>query len=169
MVDHVTNPTDKELIAREQARKLGKSERKSWISLAEREYHRRLAASQEAKEDCDDPLLDIFGDPIPEELPRADHYLSEAAKTFAQRRAVYGENYRAVGRVMKALFPDGLPLESVEDHNRHHIFVLMVVKLTRYAEQWDNGGHEDSLLDLSVYSAMLVSIDNEIRSEAHER
>lgn len=98
---------------------------------------------------------------------KADEILDRAAETFRQRRAVYGENFRAVGRVMKALFPEGIPLKTVDDHNRFHILMLEVVKLTRYCENWSRGGHEDSQIDQSVYCAMLVQIDQEI-AEAEE-
>lgn len=99
---------------------------------------------------------------------RADAVLEKAADTYRERRAVYGENFRAVGRVMKALFPKGVNLETEDDHNRFHILMLEVVKLTRYAENWHRGGHEDSQLDLSVYAAMLVQIDREIAREEPE-
>lgn len=88
--------------------------------------------------------------------------LEKASETFRERHAVYGDNYRMVGAVMTALFPSGVKLETEDDHNRFHIFMLEIVKLTRYAQNWSVGGHEDSQLDLSVYAAMLVSIDREV-------
>ena len=91
----------------------------------------------------------------------AGDILQEAADTYKDRHAVYGDNYKLVGNAMKALFPDGLRLETPHDHNRFHILLLAVVKLTRYVQNWERGGHEDSLVDLSVYSAMLVEIDRE--------
>lgn len=92
---------------------------------------------------------------------RADSVLEQAAKTYRERHAVYGDNYRMVGKIMAVLFPGGVKLETEADHNRFHIFMLEVVKLTRYANNWARGGHEDSQLDLSVYAAMLVEIDRE--------
>lgn len=92
----------------------------------------------------------------------AARVLEQAAKTYRQRHEVYGDNFRKVGAVMAALFPEGIALRTEDDHNRFHIFMLEVVKLTRYVENWSKGGHEDSQLDLSVYAAMLVQIDREI-------
>lgn len=90
--------------------------------------------------------------------------LQSGADTFRERHNVYGDNYLTVGRVMTAFFPDGLPLKTEDDHNRFHIFMLMVVKMTRYVENWRRGGHDDSLLDNAVYAAMLASIDQGINN-----
>lgn len=90
--------------------------------------------------------------------------LSEAADIFRQRHKVYGDNYRKVGKVMADLFPRGVELVTEDDHNRFHLFMLQVVKLTRYTENWDRGGHKDSMDDLAVYAAMLNAIDEEINS-----
>jgi len=94
----------------------------------------------------------------------AHDILRTAAKTFEERHAVYGDNYKLVGAVMSALFPDGIVLKTVDDHNRFHILLLEIVKLTRYVQNWNNGGHADSQLDLAVYAAMLNSIDYEINT-----
>ena len=92
----------------------------------------------------------------------AHEVLKAATNTFKERHDVYGDNYLVVGEVMKALFPSGIYLQDEDDHNRFHLFMLQIVKLTRYTQNWDNGGHEDSLLDLSVYAAMLVDVDRKI-------
>lgn len=95
-------------------------------------------------------------------MKTADQFLTEAAATFKSRNAVYGNNYLNVGKAMAALFPDGVTLKTAEDHNRFHIFMLGIVKLSRYANNWDKGGHADSIHDNTVYSAMLESIDADI-------
>ena len=38
----------------------------------------------------------------------------------------------------------------------------IINKIARYAENFDKGGHDDSLNDISVYAAMLRSIDRKI-------
>lgn len=95
---------------------------------------------------------------------RADDILNDCADIYEQRRAVYGENFRRVGEVMQSLFPEGVKLQTVEDHNRFHILMLTVVKLTRYVQNWDKGGHQDSAEDAAVYWAMLAQIDEEGRA-----
>lgn len=87
--------------------------------------------------------------------------LEEAAETYRQRREMYGDNYKRFGRIMVELFPNGIELENIADHNRFGIFVQMVYKFTRYSENFLNGGHDDSLLDLSVYATMLRELDAE--------
>lgn len=85
--------------------------------------------------------------------------LNELGKLFADRNAVYKDNYIIVGKVMQALFPDGIELKHPDDFARWHLFELMIVKLTRYAVQYRSGGHPDSLNDMINYLAMLQVID----------
>jgi len=89
-----------------------------------------------------------------------DKILNEAAKLYVERNAVYGDNYVRVGKALKALFPHGVELHSVEDHTRFQIFNLIIVKLSRYAVNWYEG-HQDSIHDALVYSAILEAIDEE--------
>lgn len=82
--------------------------------------------------------------------------LQEMADTFRERNKVYGDNYKSVGNVMAALFPGGIALVMPDDFNRWHLFELIVVKLTRFA----NSGltHIDSIHDAAVYAAMVESL-----------
>lgn len=84
--------------------------------------------------------------------------LTDAAKTFAERNAVYGDNYKNFGWAMHAMFPDGLTIDNVESWNRLGILVQVVSKVTRYAAAFENGGHQDSAHDACVYSAMLEEL-----------
>lgn len=90
-----------------------------------------------------------------------DEYLSAAATTFCEKRKQYGNNYRVIGKVMSAMFPNGLMIKTEEDWNRIHLFLLSMVKKTRYANNYEKGGHEDSVIDDIVYLAMLHEIDDE--------
>jgi hypothetical protein len=84
--------------------------------------------------------------------------MRDAQQTFAERAAVYGDNYLRFGRVMAAMFPHGINITTVEDWNRIGIFVQQVSKLTRYSNDFSKG-HIDSQHDLGVYSFMLESLD----------
>src|SRR5690349_14282312 len=97
-------------------------------------------------------------------MKTADEFLTEAANTFKEKNKIYGNNYLNVGGAMAALFPDGVLLKTADDFNRFHIFMLGVVKQSRYCNNWHNVGHVDSAHDNTVYSAMLESIDEEIRT-----
>ena len=85
--------------------------------------------------------------------------LDEMADTFRERNKIYGDNYKRVGDVMAAMFPNGIVLRTAEDFNRWHLFELKIVKLTRFA----NSGltHADSIHDDAVYAAMVQSLINE--------
>ena len=90
---------------------------------------------------------------------KANEILEQAAKLYAERNAVYGDNFRRVGPILKELFPEGIVLKDCEEQTRYHIFMLIIVKLTRYAVNWYAGGHQDSIRDAAVYCAMLEQID----------
>jgi hypothetical protein len=91
-------------------------------------------------------------------MKKVSDILQEAATTFAQRNAIYGDNYKNFGHVMHSMFPDGFKVNSPDDWNRLGIFVQIVSKVTRYAAAFDNGGHQDSAHDACVYSAMLEEL-----------
>lgn len=81
--------------------------------------------------------------------------LQSMASTFAERNKVYGSNYKNVAPIIKALWPQGVP-SSLVTTEHWHLFELMVVKMTRFA----NSGltHVDSVHDMAVYAAMIESI-----------
>jgi len=103
------------------------------------------------------------------ELPVSDFgkkvlgFLEGAGATYKERNAIYQDNFRIVGRVMEALFPNGAPnLHDAHDYNRWHIFELVIVKLTRYVANWGNPD-DDSLVDMLPYLSILAAQDQEMR------
>ena len=96
--------------------------------------------------------------------------LEAMAKTFRERNAVYGDNWKLVGEVMGVLFPKGVRLTHkalafIDGHKSTppivhydvwHLFELQVVKLTRFAISGLT--HIDSVHDMSVYGAMIEGI-----------
>lgn len=93
--------------------------------------------------------------------------LSALGEIYKERNKVYGDDYKRHGDVMLALFPTGIVLRSPEDYNRYSCLILIVAKISRYANNFNNGGHNDSLDDLSVYAQMLKELDQ--LSNAEER
>ena len=87
--------------------------------------------------------------------------LNGKAELYRQRNALYGDTYKLQGEVMAVLFKKDQRLRTVSDHNRFAIFQTMISKVCRYASNFDDGGHEDSLDDISVYSMMLKELDVE--------
>lgn len=94
---------------------------------------------------------------------KADDILEQSADLFRYKRTQYGNNYLVIGKVMADMFPNGLHIKTEEDWNRIHLFLLTVVKLTRYANNYEKGGHTDSTADAIVYFAMLQELDDEYR------
>lgn len=88
--------------------------------------------------------------------------LQESANIYKQRAEVYGDNYKQFGNVMTALFPAGLELKSKDDWNRLGVFIQKISKVTRYVNNWNSGGHDDSLMDDAVYTTMLRELDKAI-------
>lgn len=88
-----------------------------------------------------------------------DQRLIDAAALFMQRNKQYGDNYRTIGPVLAAMFPDGLHVGGAEEMQRVFTIVMVVMKITRYAQNIDRGGHQDSLDDMSVYSMMAAYTD----------
>jgi|TARA_R110001606_G_scaffold386854_3_gene551139 hypothetical protein len=86
--------------------------------------------------------------------------LAEAAATFDQRSSVYGESYKSTGYVLDELFKGmAIELEGPDALNRFTILSIIVGKLNRYVANFNTGGHEDSLIDIAVYTQMLRELD----------
>jgi hypothetical protein len=101
------------------------------------------------------PFYEASQSAVPSQRTAAD-ILEEAGKTFRERNAVYKDNADNVGKVMAALFPNGVQIKTAEDHKMYHLFELIIVKLTRFA----NSGliHTDSIHDMAVYAAMCENL-----------
>lgn len=91
--------------------------------------------------------------------------IKDAAETFKERNAAYGSNYVNVGKAMLALFPKGVTLKTEDDFKRFHLLELAVVKLSRYCNNFESGGHQDSIHDQGVYCFMIEGIDRSIRTK----
>ena len=61
--------------------------------------------------------------------------------------------------LMCALFPNGIVLKTPEDHNRFGVLTMIASKLNRYCNNFESGGHADSIHDLGVYAFMLEELD----------
>ena len=91
---------------------------------------------------------------IPPTRPQdAGDLMAAMASTFKERNAVYGNNAEVVGRVMAALFPNGVKLKTPKDFELWHLLELVIVKLTRFTQS--ELTHEDSIHDLAIYAAMV--------------
>lgn len=105
--------------------------------------------------------------PFQTKLPFVAEHLHGLADLFAERNAVYKDNFRMVGKIMEAMFPDGIKLVTQDEHNKFHLFMLAIVKLSRYAINYEKG-HKDSLDDLIVYFSMVAALDHEAAARLFE-
>jgi hypothetical protein len=76
-----------------------------------------------------------------------------------ERKGTYGQDYLNVGPSLQAIFPEGLELTSADDFTRFALFAQAHGKLLRYASRFKEGGHADSLDDVSVYAQLLRFVD----------
>ena len=94
-----------------------------------------------------------------ENVKDVPHRLRDAAQLFEERNAAYGSNYHIMGVVMSAMYPGGLFIHGAEHWTRLMLQVHRVTKETRYACNFQRGGHADSLEDLAVYAIMAAETD----------
>ena len=86
-----------------------------------------------------------------------------AAKIYEDRNKIYGDNYKRFGPALNELM-SGVTLRTPDDFNRFGILVQIFAKFSRYCNMFNNGGHKDSLDDISVYAMMLQELDSGART-----
>ncbi len=94
--------------------------------------------------------------------------LKKKAAIYEERNALYKDNYKRFGGMVHAIMPN-INLKSKDDCNRFGVLVMLFSKLSRYAAQFDQGGHDDSLDDLCVYAMMLKELDGEAKKTKGKR
>ena len=82
-----------------------------------------------------------------------DIVLEKMAETFRNKNGQYKDNAVAVGRIMAILHKDGITLSTPEDFEIFHLWALVIVKLTRFANS--DLHHIDSIHDAAIYLAMI--------------
>ena len=88
--------------------------------------------------------------------------LGRLADIYEERNALYGDNYIHFGALWRALEDcagKGFVARTDLDKARLGIWVQLVSKFSRYAAQFNSGGHPDTLDDISVYAQMLQELD----------
>tara|TARA_R100001443_G_scaffold487_6_gene2034 strand:+ start:12540 stop:12893 length:354 start_codon:yes stop_codon:yes gene_type:complete len=105
--------------------------------------------------------LEMFSNPKKDvsKIKTVEQNLEQALKTFKERNKLYGKNYYKFGKVMEKLFPNEVVLKTEGDYNRFGVFVQIVSKITRYSNNFSNGGHKDSIHDTGVYAFIMEELD----------
>lgn len=94
-----------------------------------------------------------------EKSMKVEDYIKEIERIRADRKAKYGDNWKAIGDIMIGFFPNGLQLKTAQDFGRLHLFYHMIGKLSRYAAASPKAGDPDSLTDLSLYALLTRAFD----------
>lgn len=87
--------------------------------------------------------------------------LRKCADVFEKKNKEYGNVFHRLGDVFVALFPEGVELKSADDFGRFGLTLEIVTKLQRYCHNFSKGGHDDSLVDMSVYCQMILELEDE--------
>lgn len=90
--------------------------------------------------------------------------LREAAEIYEQRNALYGDNYKTFGDWAWPLLREVVAI-GPHDTCRMGVLIQILSKMSRYVENFNKGGHKDSLDDLAVYAMMLQELDSECSDE----
>ena len=94
--------------------------------------------------------------------------LEEAAKVFRERSALYKDNYKQFGHFTQPLLKS-VELKTADDFTRMGLVVQVLNKVSRYLQQFQEGGHSDSLTDLAVYAMMLKEVDAEVAAKSKSK
>lgn len=84
--------------------------------------------------------------------------LRQMARTYNERRAIYGPSEQKYADICMAHFPNGLTLKAREDWVRWGLLHMILSKLARYTHDFHTP-HVDSIHDAGPYSAMLEAED----------
>ncbi len=87
---------------------------------------------------------------------RADEILKKCAEIYNEKGKEYGHTYEDFGKIVMAYFPDGLSIKTEKEANKFGVFFMMMHKMMRIISSKFNS--KDSMIDLSVYSALLKEI-----------
>jgi hypothetical protein len=98
-----------------------------------------------------------------DKLPQFDpgRIIEEMAATFAARGADYSPGdvpgHEVHAQLLQLLWPQGIDFPDIETANRFVLFNFILGKVVRYGLLLNKGGHQDSIHDIAVYSAILDS------------
>lgn len=92
--------------------------------------------------------------------------MEEAIKTYRKKNQDYGDSYKIIGHVMEKIFPKGITLNNASEFNRIGALILILTKITRYAnlfskEKINFDSKNDTVMDLGVYSFILSYLEEE--------
>lgn len=92
--------------------------------------------------------------------------LRDGADLYDRKNADYGDSWRKQGRILAAMFPNGITLKTEEDFTKFFVVTRMIDKLNRATniefitkgQQVKDETVKDTYQDLAVYAAMIGSL-----------
>lgn len=96
---------------------------------------------------------------------RIKEIFDQSFETFKDRDGTYGDAHSRHGKILEILFPEGLHLKGKDDFCRFMFLNGTISKINRYANTFQNGGHEDSLIDTLNNLAMWVDYENQLKEK----
>ena len=91
-------------------------------------------------------------------------YFKSLSDLFVERNASYGDVYKKYGNTIHSIVGE-IELKTPKDHGRMCMLMMCILKISRYANNFSKGGHNDSLDDLAVYAMLLKDIDNDEKTK----
>ena len=105
---------------------------------------------------------------LTDKCTKPDDILEECRKLFEAKNKEKGDGYKRGGEIIKALFPNGIHLRGKDSLNIYNNLIHIIDCLSRITnilsisqEQLNyelSEGIDQTAVDLTVYSAMLVSL-----------
>lgn len=87
--------------------------------------------------------------------------LRNMAELYLEKQKVYDSSYKDIGKIFDVFFPDGLTIKGTDDWNRIILLSFIMTKVIRHKHSFHTKVFQwDSLQDLSVYSIMLMEIED---------
>lgn len=99
------------------------------------------------------------------EVRSVSEILDDAINLHLEKSEEYGaDTFLRHGKVMDALFPEGITLKGPDAFNLFNAYELIVGKLNRIAATMEKTPHLDSFNDLVVYGAIATNVAEAIKA-----
>jgi hypothetical protein len=100
-------------------------------------------------------------------VPRKREYIDVLQKAI-DLQIERARTYRVNGRdgltvhseILRLIWPEGIDFDEVTAE-KFVVLNYIIGKVVRYGLKLDDGGHEDSAMDMCVYGAILAAMDEE--------
>lgn len=92
--------------------------------------------------------------------------IDEQFQILKERDSQYGASYNKVGAILQILFPDGIEIQTKEQHQQFDLLKQVIGKLARLSHKFPTEIHRDSLIDAGNYINLLLAVIEQ-QKQAH--